>query len=161
MPLSFILLFIDNNIERILYCLRRGSVKFVMTIEENVKRIMRELPAGVQLVVAAKGREPGDVLSAVTAGINIIGENYIQEAGLLYKALGNWVKWHFIGHLQKNKVKTAVRLFDVIETVDSLELATEISRRSQNINKVMPVLIEIIAGVSRKNMAYSPKRPKH
>jgi len=92
-------------------------------IEENVRRILAELPEGVGLVAAAKSRTLEEVLCAVNAGIQIIGENYVQEALEAYKVIGNRVKWHFIGHLQRNKVKKAVPIFDMIETVDSFALA--------------------------------------
>jgi pyridoxal phosphate enzyme (YggS family) len=114
-----------------------------MSIRENVSQILSELPPGVALVAAAKTREPGEILEAVAAGVSIVGENYIQEAERAYQIIGKQARWHFIGHLQKNKVKKAVALFDMIETVDSLELAGEISKRCAQIGKTMPVLIEI------------------
>jgi len=117
-----------------------------MTISDNVKNILSELPAGVQLVAAAKGRRTEDILEAVNSGITIIGENYLQDTEPVYAVLGGRVKWHFIGHLQKNKVKKAVQLFDIIETVDSSALALEISRKAQELNKIMPVFIEINSG---------------
>jgi PLP dependent protein len=117
-----------------------------MMITENVKRILNDIPCGVQLVAASKGRQPDEVLQAVAAGITIIGENYLQEAAELYAVLGNRVQWHFIGHLQNNKVGKAVRLFDMIETVDSPDLAAEISRKGRELNKIVPVLIEINSG---------------
>ena len=115
-------------------------------IEQNVKQILSELPDGVHLVAAAKTRTPEEVLRAVTAGVRIVGENYIQEAERVYEVVGCQAKWHFIGHLQKNKVKKAVVLFDMIETVDSLEIAREIDKRCAEIGKIMPVLIEINSG---------------
>ncbi len=60
---------------------------------------------------------------AIASGVKIIGENYVQEAKEAFDAIGSEVRWHFIGHLQKNKVKKAVEIFDIIETVDSVELA--------------------------------------
>ncbi|MBN1862565.1 MAG: YggS family pyridoxal phosphate-dependent enzyme [Dehalococcoidales bacterium] len=114
-----------------------------MSIRENVSQILSELPPGVALVAAAKTREAGEILEAVAAGVSIVGENYIQEAERAYQIIGKRARWHFIGHLQKNKVKKAVALFDMIETVDSLELAGEISKRCAQIGKTMPVLIEI------------------
>ena len=95
-------------------------------IKENVVKILGELPSGVELVAAAKTRKPAEVLEAVEAGIKIIGENYVQEAEGAYAVVVNRVRWHFIGHLQSNKVKKAVRIFDMIETVDSVKIATEI-----------------------------------
>jgi PLP dependent protein len=115
-------------------------------ITQDVKRLLGELPPGVTLVAAAKGQSPADILEAVRAGVKIIGENYVQEAENAQKLIGHEAEWHSIGHLQKNKVKKAVRLFDLIQTVDSLELACEIDRHSAEIGKLMPVLIEINSG---------------
>jgi len=117
-----------------------------MTIKQNVSQILSELPDGIQLVAAAKTRNPEEILEAVEAGVKIIGENYVQEAERACEVVGNKAKWHFIGHLQKNKVKKAVKIFDVIETVDSIELAREIDKRCAQIGKTMPVLIEINSG---------------
>jgi pyridoxal phosphate enzyme (YggS family) len=117
-----------------------------MSITENVKQILAELPPGVKLVAAAKTRSPQEILEAVSAGVKIIGENYVQEAEDAYQAIGNRVEWHFIGHLQRNKVKKTVALFNMIETVDSLEIAVEIDKRCQQIGKFMPVLVEINSG---------------
>lgn len=117
-----------------------------MTIKQNVSEILKELPAGVQLVAAAKTRTQEEILEAIEAGVQIVGENYVQEAEKAYEVVGNRVKWHFIGHLQKNKVKKAVAIFDVIETVDSVEIASEIDKRCSQINKIMPVLIEVNSG---------------
>ena len=117
-----------------------------MTIKENIKHILDELPENVQLVAAAKTRKPHEILEAVEAGITIIGENYIQEAEQVSEVIGHRIEWHFIGHLQKNKVKKAVQLFDMIETVDSVDIAKEINKRCAESGKTMPVLIEINSG---------------
>lgn len=115
-------------------------------IKENVQRILTELPEGVQLVAAAKTRTPEEIHQAVEAGLEIIGENYVQEAEQAFQVIGNRVQWHMIGHLQRNKVKKAVRIFDLIETVDSMRLAREIDKSCRKIGKIMPVLIEINSG---------------
>jgi len=115
-------------------------------IQENVRRLLAELPENVQLVAAAKSRTPQEILEAVEAGVKIIGENYIQEAQTAFAVIGRRVKWHFIGHLQKNKVKKAVETFDLVETVDSFEIAKEIDKRCREQGKVMPVLIEVNSG---------------
>jgi hypothetical protein len=115
-------------------------------IEENVKKILEELPPGVELEAAAKTRTPEEILQAADAGVRIFGENYVQEALAAFSVVGHRAKWHFIGHLQRNKVKKAVEIFDMIETVDSLELASEIERRCGQREKIMPVLIEINSG---------------
>jgi pyridoxal phosphate enzyme (YggS family) len=87
-----------------------------------------------------------EILEAVNAGVRIIGENYVQEAERAFQETSRKVEWHFIGQLQKNKVKRAVTIFDMIETVDSLEIAGEINKRSGEAGKTMPVLIEINSG---------------
>ena len=127
------------------------------TIEQNVRQILNELPAGVQLVAAAKTRQPQEILEAVAAGITAVGENYVQEAERAYTVVGSRVKWHFIGHLQKNKVKKAVRLFDMIETVDSVEIAREIDGRCAQIGKVMPLLIEVNSGREEQKSGLLPE----
>ncbi len=126
-------------------------------IEQNVKQILSELPPGVQLVAAAKTRSPQEVLRAVEAGARIIGENYVQEAEEAFHLVGRRVEWHFIGHLQKNKVKKAVSLFDMIETVDSVGLAGEIDRRSAQASRVMPVLVEVNSGRERRKSGVLPE----
>lgn len=118
-------------------------------IKENVKKILSELPPNVKLVAAAKTRTPEEIKEAIEAGIAIIGENYVQEAEQLVisnEELVKSIKLHFIGHLQTNKVKKAVLLFDMIETVDSLKLAKEIDKQCAKIEKIMPILIEVNSG---------------
>ena len=129
-----------------------------MIIKQNVKRILSELPEGVELVAAAKTREPREILEAIAAGIKIVGENYVQEAETARREIGGSVAWHFIGHLQKNKVKKAVALFDVIETVDSPEIAGEIDKRCAQAGKTMPVLIEVNSGREPQKHGVYPER---
>lgn len=128
-----------------------------MLIKDNVLRILGELPQNIQLVAAAKTRAPDEILEAVESGVEIIGENYVQEAERAYAVVGNKAKWHFIGHLQRNKVKMAVRIFDMIETVDSVEIAAEIDKRCSQIDKVMPVLIEINSGREEQKSGVLPE----
>jgi pyridoxal phosphate enzyme (YggS family) len=118
-------------------------VHILKMIAENVRRFLEELPPGVLLVAAAKGRMPQEILEAVEAGVEIIGENYVQEAEAALAIVGQRARWHMIGHLQRNKVKRAIQLFDMIETVDSVELAAELEKRCAAIDRVMPILIEI------------------
>jgi hypothetical protein len=127
-------------------------------IGQNISQILSELPDGVQLVAAAKTRTPAEVLAVVSAGVKIIGENYVQEAERAYEAVGGRAKWHFIGHLQVNKAKRAVRLFDMIETVDSLKIARVIDRWCAQIGKVMPVLVEVNSGREKQKSGILPER---
>jgi len=125
-------------------------------IKENIKKILDELPEGVQLVGAAKTRTTEEILEAVVAGLEIIGENYVQEAERAFQAIGEGVKWHLIGHLQSNKAKKAVKIFDIIETVDSTKLAKAIDKASRNIEKVMQVLIEVNSGEESQKAGVLP-----
>ena len=126
-------------------------------IAENVKKILEALPERVALVAAAKTRTPEEILQAAEAGVKIVGENYVQEAQRAFELVGHEVKWHFIGHLQRNKVKKAVKIFDMIETLDSIELAAEIDKRCLRISKIMPVLIEINSGKEKQKFGVWPE----
>lgn len=127
------------------------------TIADNVRAILAALPAGVELVAAAKTRTPAEILEAVDAGVRIIGENYVQEAAAAFQAVGRKARWHFIGHLQTNKVKRAVEVFDLVETVDSAGLALEIDRRCGALGKTMPVLIEVNSGREPQKTGVRPE----
>lgn len=127
-------------------------------IKQNIDQILSELPNGVELVAATKTRQPEEILETVKAGVKIIGENYVQEAVRAYELIGNKAKWHFIGHLQRNKVKKAVTIFDMIETVDSVEIAREIDKRCAQIGKIMPVLIEINSGREKQKAGVFPEK---
>jgi len=126
-------------------------------IKENVKRILTELPEGVEMVAAAKMRTSAEILEAVEAGVKIIGENYVQEALKVFQDVGKKALWHFIGHLQKNKVKKIVGMADMIETVDSYGLAEEIDKRCGASGKIMPVLIEINSGREEQKSGVLPE----
>ena len=116
-------------------------------IKQNIAKLLAELPNGVEVVAAAKTRTPEEVLEAVQAGVKIVGENYVKEAKSAYELVGKRVKWHFIGTLQKHNVRIkALEIFDMIESVDSLEIAREIDKRCAEIGKIMPILIEVNSG---------------
>ena len=105
----------------------------------------------VRLVAVSK-TVPADVVAqGIDAGLDILGENYIQEAQAKIEALGDRASWHFIGRLQSNKAKYAVRLFDLIHSVDNLKLAQEIDKRARGLEKTQPVLIQVnISGETTK-----------
>ncbi len=128
-----------------------------MTIRENVKTLLEELSDGVELVGAAKGRTAREIEEAIDAGLKIVGENYIQDTVLVQESVNKDVEWHFIGHLQRNKVKKAVGIFDMIESLDSLRLAEEIDRRCREIGKVMPVLVEVNSGREEQKFGVLPE----
>lgn len=114
-----------------------------MGIKKTVEFLLKEIPKNVIIVGAVKSRRMDEIIKAIKAGIQVIGENYVQEAEEAFAFIGRKVRWHFIGHLQKNKVKKAVRIFDLIETVDSSSMAREIDKRCSSLRKIMSVLCEI------------------
>lgn len=122
-------------------------------IADRVKEILTSLPEGVMLVGAAKMRSPEEAKVAIEAGLPAIGHNYVQQAEVMREALREWeaqterrVRWHLIGHLQSNKTRKSVALFDMIETIDSARIAQTVDRHCAEIGKTMPVLIEINSG---------------
>jgi hypothetical protein len=133
----------------------------VETIKNNYLKVKQEIPEDIRIVVAAKTRTPDEIKAVAEAGCKIIGENYVQEAQNMKESLGrksNSLKWHMIGHLQTNKVKKAVEIFDMIETLDSLKLAAEINKRAKEIEKVMPVLIEINSAQEEQKTGITPDK---
>lgn len=116
-------------------------------IKDAANRSSRN-PSDIRIVAAAKTVEPDRIKEAIACGIDTFGENYVQEArekisNLRFEISDLMVRWHFIGALQKNKIKYAVDLFDMIETVDSLPIAEEIDKRTR---KAMDVLIQVNIG---------------
>jgi pyridoxal phosphate enzyme (YggS family) len=101
-------------------------------------------PSDIRIVAVSKKVPTERVKSAITQGITLLGENYIQEAREKVTTLSHLpASWHFIGHLQSNKAKYAVRLFDLIHSVDSLKLAAEIDRQANRIDKIQDILIQV------------------
>lgn len=101
-------------------------------------------PDEIRLVAVSKTKPLASVQKALEAGLNLFGENYIQEAREKVGALsGSGAQWHFIGHLQSNKAKYAVKLFDLIHSVDSPKLARELNKQAAKIDKVQPVLVQV------------------
>jgi pyridoxal phosphate enzyme (YggS family) len=110
-------------------------------------------PASVKLVAVSKTVPPERIRQAVEAGATDLGENYIQEAREKIEALKDTaVTWHFIGHLQSNKAKYAVRLFELVHSVDDLSLAEELDRRARAMGKIQKVLVQVnVAGETTKS----------
>jgi pyridoxal phosphate enzyme (YggS family) len=137
------------------------SGKCFMSIAENLKTVMDRIssaakrtgrdPSSVRLVVVTKTVDVESIRHAVAAGASVLGENRVQEARGKIEELGNLARWHLIGHLQSNKAKYAVKLFELIHSVDNLELAQELDKQAAKIGKVQEVLIEVsIAGEAAK-----------
>jgi pyridoxal phosphate enzyme (YggS family) len=123
------------------------------TVKENLLRVMEKIEEAarkigrdtneIKLVAVSKTVEVARIMEAIEAGVSILGENYVQEAQKKIEEIGRPVSWHFIGHLQTNKAKYAIRLFDMIHSLDSIPLAEELNRRAEQADRVMEVMIEV------------------
>ncbi len=133
------------------------EVRRMSSITGNVKKILEELPEVVRLVAAAKTRTSEEVDEAIRAGVEIIGENYVQEAEKAFPLVKEKAEWHFIGHLQKNKINKVIRIFDMVETIDSFEIAKELDKRCEKIGRIMPILIEINSGKEPQKSGVMPE----
>ena len=106
----------------------------------------------INLMAVSKTIPPERVHEAIKAGITWFGENYVQEAREKIPAVGQNVSWHMIGHLQTNKVKYVVHLFDWIHSVDRIELAKELDKRAAQNQRTLKVLLEVnVSGEVSKN----------
>lgn len=133
------------------------------TIIRNLKNIKQRMANAMQrsghatdavrLVAVGKTQTSQVVRMAIEAGADIIGENYVQESREKYNALiGTPAQWHFIGHLQSNKAKYVVRMFDLIHSVDSEKLALAIDKQAGKISKVQDILVQVnISGEASKS----------
>ena len=128
-----------------------GNFTTVMDrIAAVAKRAGRD-PSSVRLVTVTKTVRPERIREAVAAGATILGENRVQEAREKIEVLGPIADWHLIGRLQTNKAKYAVKLFDLIHSVDTIELARELDKQAAKSGKVQDVLVEVsIAGEASK-----------
>ena len=125
-------------------------MKFKKRLEQIRQRLRQAAEScnrdadSVRLVVVSKTIAAEIVKEAIDAGVTILGENYVQEARDKFKALVQYpVSWHFIGHLQSNKAKYAVRLFDLIHSVDSLKLARELDKQAGKVDKIQQILVQV------------------
>jgi pyridoxal phosphate enzyme (YggS family) len=108
-------------------------------------------PGEIKLVAVSKTIESARVREAIEAGVTILGENYVQEAREKIEEIGHGVQWHMIGHLQKNKAKHAVTLFDYIHSLDGIPLAQEIDRRAAQKGRSVRGLVEVnVSGEASK-----------
>ncbi|MDI7258788.1 MAG: YggS family pyridoxal phosphate-dependent enzyme [Thermodesulfobacteriota bacterium] len=125
----------------------------MLTIKENLLRVIERIekaarkvgrdPGEIKLVAVSKTVETPRVREAIEAGALILGENYVQEAQKKIEEIGRSVSWHFVGHLQSNKARYAVRLFDMIHSLDSIELSEELNRRAEKEGRIIKVMIEV------------------
>ncbi|MHB8908960.1 MAG: YggS family pyridoxal phosphate-dependent enzyme [Syntrophales bacterium] len=133
-----------------------------MNVADNIRKVREVIAAAalrsgrpasaVRLMAVTKTVDDERIGEAIRAGVEIIGENYVQEAKRKIETLGKAGEWHLIGPLQTNKAKYAVQLFDMIHSLDRRELASELDRRARAAGRVMPVLVEInVSGEETKS----------
>jgi len=135
------------------------------TVKENLEKInikikkialrVNKNPDDIKLVAVTKTATIEQVKEVISAGVKMIGENKVQEAQKKYQFFANNIEWHLVGHLQTNKVKFAVEMFDLIHSVDSIKLAKEIDKRSVQFRKITDILIEV--NVSGEKTKYGIK----
>jgi PLP dependent protein len=132
-----------------------------VSLIENLEKIQQRItaagarsgrePGSITLLAVTKSQPPEVVREAADCGQILFGENKVQEAKAKISSCPERLRWHFIGHLQSNKCRDAVALFEMIQSVDSLPLAQEISQRAEQAARTMPVLLEInVAGEASK-----------
>ncbi len=134
-------------------------------ITANVERLLRELPAGVELVAVAKTRSAEEVAEAIEAGVRIVGQNYLQEALPVMDALASRygpdsprpASWHFIGRLQSNKIGRIADRFQLIETLDRSDHARRLQRLLTERERTLPVLLEINSGREESKSGVLPE----
>ncbi len=128
------------------------------TINEKIKKTALKAnrnPQEIKLVVVTKTATIEQIKEAISAGVKIIGENKVQKAKEKYQILTAGIEWHLVGHLQTNKVKYAIEIFDLIHSVDSIKLAKEIDKRSLQFGMITNVLVEV--NVSGEETKYGIK----
>ena len=138
-----------------------------MSLAENLAMIQQKIraaceragraPESVTLLAVSKTHPPETIREAADGGQLLFGENKIQEAKAKIPLCPGKCRWHFIGHLQSNKVRDAVELFQMIQGVDSLALAREISKRCEQAAKRMPILLEVNVAGEASKFGYKPE----
>ncbi|MFQ5896927.1 MAG: YggS family pyridoxal phosphate-dependent enzyme [Candidatus Methylomirabilia bacterium] len=128
-------------------------------IDRAARRVGRE-PEEVLLVAVSKAVDVERIRQALAAGVRAVGENRVQEAKAKIAHLGRPVPWHLVGTLQTNKVREAVRLFDLIHSVDRLELARELDRRAQAEGKVIDALVQVNVAGEETKAGFAPDELK-
>jgi hypothetical protein len=139
-----------------------------VNLAENLDQIQQRIrvaceragrdPGFVSLLAVTKSQPPEVVAVAAQLGLKLFGENKVQEAKAKIPLCPGNLRWHFIGHLQSNKCRDAVELFEMIQSVDSLSLAREIAKRAEQAAKTMPVLLEVNVAGEASKFGYQPER---
>jgi pyridoxal phosphate enzyme (YggS family) len=137
--------------------MKQNLICIQQRIERSANKCGRD-PKTIRLVAVGKTQTADRVREAIRAGATIIGENYIQEAREKFDQLVDLdIQWHFIGHLQSNKAKYAVRMFDLIHSVDSIKLAKELNKQAKKIGKRQSILVQVNIGDTPSKSGLSEK----
>lgn len=128
-----------------------------MDIQTNLKQVLSELPSGVRLVAVSKFHPAEAIREAYEAGQRIFGESKEQELSEKQKELPPDIEWHFIGHLQTNKVKYIAPYIALIHAVDSYKLLTEINKQAAKCNRIIPCLLEIHIAQEESKYGFTPE----
>lgn len=128
-----------------------------MDIQTNLKQVLSELPSGVRLVAVSKFHPAEAIREAYEAGQRIFGESKEQELSEKQKELPPDIEWHFIGHLQTNKVKYIAPYIALIHAVDSYKLLTEINKQASKCNRIIPCLLEIHIAQEESKYGFTPE----
>ncbi|MEG1617005.1 MAG: YggS family pyridoxal phosphate-dependent enzyme [Bacteroidales bacterium] len=126
-------------------------------IQENLQEIKKSIPSGVELVAVSKFHPVNELQQAYDAGQRVFGESKVQELVQKQEAMPKDIRWHFIGHLQTNKVKYITPFIDMIHSVDSLRLLNEINKEAFKANRVVDVLLQIHIATEQTKFGFSPK----
>lgn len=114
-----------------------------MSIAKNIEKIKAEIPQHVDLVAISKTKPESDILEAYNAGQRLFGENKVQEMTPKWESLPKDIKWHMVGHVQRNKVKYMAEFVELIHAVDSLKLLKEIEKQAAKYDRVISCLLQI------------------
>jgi len=114
-----------------------------MNIQENIEQIRNSIPSNVTLIAVSKTKPNEDIMQAYNCGQRIFGENKAQELKVKHETLPKDIQWHFIGHLQENKIKYIIDYVAIIHSVDSLKLLKEINKQALKHNRIVDCLLEI------------------
>ncbi|MFA4043757.1 MAG: hypothetical protein HZRFUVUK_000535 [Candidatus Fervidibacterota bacterium] len=125
-------------------------------INSAATRVGRD-PSSIIVIGATKSVDVERIKVAISAGLKHIGENYVQEAMRKYEAIGDVVKWHFIGHLQTNKAKYVVRFFETVQSLDRISLAEELSKRALMFGRRIDVLVQVNIGAEETKFGIPPE----
>lgn len=132
-----------------------------MNITEHLLAVKKDLPASVQLVAVSKYHPEEEILDAYHAGQRTFGENIVQELRLKQEHLPKDIEWHFIGHLQRNKVKYLAPFISLIHSIDSAELMVEIDRQARRFGRQIPVLLQVHLAQEETKFGFLPEECLH